>query len=141
MTEVTQQPSIIGRLATNPAELAASRRALDYDKGVVIVHGGFQPVAYYPDQPGVYYNEAGQEVSEDEARLAGIDTLKFSAERRRKEARDKAFADIERQHQAELAAIEAQESVQDVSPNTETATNVKSLDELAADGERAHKKS
>jgi hypothetical protein len=95
-------------------------------------------VAMYFDQPGVYFNEAGLEVSEAEARTAGFNTLLHGAEKRKKEARDKAFANIEMQHKAELAAIEAQASVQDVSPNTETATNVKNLDELAADGERAH---
>jgi hypothetical protein len=49
----------------------------------------------------------GLPVTEAEARLAGFNTLKLGTEKRRMEAQRKAYADIERIHQAELAAIEA----------------------------------
>jgi hypothetical protein len=105
MTETfTPLKSIVG----NAPEVSLPNQKLDFNRGVVIVHGMGLPVAYYVDDPGRYYSEAGQEVSEEDARRAGIDTIKQGTERRRKEARDKAFANIEAQYQAERAALDAQ---------------------------------
>ena len=132
------QPSIIGK----SAEVSLKTHKLDWDRGVVVVHGPGLPVAYYPDDPGRYYNEAGKEVSEEDARRVGIDTLKQGTERRRKEARDKAFANIETQYQAERAALEAQvgtetatAEVSSVAPNGTDKT----VEDIASDGERTWK--
>jgi hypothetical protein len=140
MTTVTQQPSILGQLpqAESPAEWASRSRKLDYDRGVIIKVGNGGTCAMYVDDPGRYLNEQGVEVSEEEARLAGFDTLKDGAERRRKEARAKAFAEIERTHKAELAAIDAEAALAE--PVSESARVTKDVEELAADGERAHPK-
>ena len=139
MNEITQERSILGKLQDNPAASAARSRKLDYDRGLMMNVGRGGAVAMYFDNPGTYYNEAGLEVSEAEARTAGFNTLLHGAEKRKKEARDKAFANIERQHKAELAAIEAQASVQDAPAVTEpTVKEINDLAELAAEhGERA----
>jgi len=133
----TPIPSIVGK----SPEVSLPSQKLQYNRGVVIVHGPGLPVAYYPDDPGRYYNEAGQEVPEEDARRAGIDTIAQGTERRRKEARDRAFANIEAQYQAERAALEAQDANAEpgwVTPDVSTSTD-KSVEDIASDGERAWK--
>src|ERR1700704_6820734 len=112
MNEITQERSILGKLQDNPAASAARSRKLDYDRGLMMNVGRGGAVAMYFDQPGTYYNEAGLEVSEAEARTAGFDVLKHGADKRKREATAKAYAAIERQHKAELAALEGKARVQ-----------------------------
>jgi hypothetical protein len=140
MNEITQERSILGKLADNPAASAARTRKLDYDRGLMMNVGRGGAVAMYFDQPGTYYNEAGLEVSEAEARTAGFNTLLHGAEKRKKEARDKAFANIEAQHKAELAAIEAQANALELVPEAASAPEAtvyavpsKDADSVAAD--------
>lgn len=60
--------------------------ALDLDKGVFLrfTHDGIG-VAMYAEQPGVFYNEHGHEVSSEIAKSAGFDTPVLLKERRKRE--------------------------------------------------------
>jgi hypothetical protein len=149
MTEINNREPLVSSpisIMGNAPEVSMRSQRLDYNRGVVMVHGSHGVVAYYPDEPGRYLNVVGGEVTEEEARRAGIDTLTQGTERRRKDARDKAFAAIEAQYQAEKTALEAQAlAVADVAPEAPAPDPVytvpsKDADAVAEDGLRSNKK-
>jgi hypothetical protein len=132
------EPSIVGKAK----ERFMSNQKLDYNRGVFMVHMGAEMVAYYPDDPGTFYDIAGNEVSEETARrvVGNAEVLRQSTERRMKEAKAKAFANIEAQHKAELAALETQAQAEDVEVTSIAPTSPsKDISELASDGERTWK--
>ena len=72
--------------------------AVDLDRGVTIkLLPEGKRVCMYKDTPGVYFDGTGEEVSEDEAQLAGFDTKKLDMERQKNHAFAAARAEIERE--------------------------------------------
>jgi hypothetical protein len=122
---------------SNPVTPDKMPQKLDFNRGAVMVYGSAGMTAYYADDPGRYLDAQGNEVSENEARLNGIDVLKQAAERRSRQARDKAFEDIERRYQAERDAQEAALAVPvpqaERTPEPVYAVPSKSADALSAD--------
>lgn len=82
---------------------------IDVDRGVLMryLEGTGIQVYMYVDEPGVFLNAFGKEVSEDLAKQAGFDVERLSRERVKRERMKAAFAAIE----AEIDNSEAKENV------------------------------
>ncbi len=69
---------------------------IDYDRGVVKrIHPSGAEVYMYRDEPGVYRNAFGSEISDKMATECGMNVEKYAKARRKKEMLDKAYEAIE----------------------------------------------
>ncbi|HEU0063341.1 MAG TPA: hypothetical protein VFR19_25930 [Hyphomicrobiaceae bacterium] len=78
----------------------------DYDRGLIIKESYNVKIFMYVDDPGRYFDPAGNEVSDAVANSAGFDVTKDRAKRRLTEAKRKAEADLEAKIKEEFARID-----------------------------------
>jgi hypothetical protein len=97
---------------------------MDLDRGVVTAVSHAGSVSMYVDAPGVYYDGAGNIVSDQVARIAGFDVEHDQVNRRKMERLEKAKAKVEAIWQRERQAIRlADEPEPEPEPEQAPASN------------------
>lgn len=91
------------------------RRALDYDRGVIINHNDKlgMDVLMYVDEPGIYYSAHGRAVSDDIAQSAGYDTVTLAKKKLLNERKAAAMAAIDKEFREEKDERPAEEVIKE----------------------------